>query len=631
VGKAFVIGVMGPHQDATFSLQDEVTFGRDPVNKVYLNDFSVSRRHCVITRDGTDYLVRDLGSHNGTLVNGTAVDERALRDGDRIAIGGSVFQFCSGNESQNPTPAEVSWEESMTITTTMETSEVLGPEGGAVFRLPKERLARDFGVLLKVAIRLRGIRDSESLLWQLIGVLLEVIPAERIAILLGDEASSLEPGFAWDKITGPGIPVRVSRTVVDRVINNRRALMINDVPKVMPSTSAKELSVRSVVCAPLCTPEKQLGVIYMDCRSAGALFDEGHLHLLSAIAGIAALSLENARFIELLERENAQLKAEIREQFDMVGDSPAMQELYRFIAKVAPTDSTVLIQGESGTGKELVARAIHQHSQRAQKPFVAINCAALTETLLESELFGHEKGAFTGALVQKKGYLEVSEGGTVFLDEIGELALALQAKLLRVLQEREVVRVGGTKPIKVDVRIVAASNRVLNDMAKEGKFRSDLYYRLNVVTCQIPALRKRREDIPMLAAHFVKKYSARNNRMVTGLSNDAIACMTQYDWPGNVRELENAIEHAVVMGSTQQIVTDDLPEVLLETSAPVNGHDMGYHGEVAQKKKELILDALQRADGSFTEAAKLLQVHPNYLHRLVRILDLREMLKKKAV
>jgi transcriptional regulator with GAF, ATPase, and Fis domain len=631
VGKAFLVGVMGPHQDATFSLEDEVTLGRDPANRVHLNDFSVSRRHCVIVRDGDQYLVRDLGSHNGTLLNGTAVDERALENGDRIAIGGSVFQFCSGDEAANPRPAEISWEESLTITTAIETSEVLGPETGAVFRLPKERLARDFGVLLKIAIRLRGIRDSESLLWQLIGVLLEVVPAERIAILLGPDAASLEPGFAWDKITGPGIPVRVSRTIVDRVMSNQRALMINDVPKVMPSTSAKELSVRSVVCAPLCTPDKQLGIIYMDCRNPGAIFDEGHLHLLSAIAGMAALSLENARFIEVLERENAQLKAEIREHFDMVGDGPAMQDLYRFIAKVAPSDSTVLIQGESGTGKELVARAIHQHSPRAWKPFIGINCAALTETLLESELFGHEKGAFTGAQTQKKGYLEVGEGGTVFLDEIGELALPLQAKLLRVLQERELVRVGGTKPIKVDVRIVTASNRVLSDMAKEGKFRQDLFYRLNVVSCQIPPLRKRREDIPMLAAHFVKKYSARCKRQVDGIAGDAIACITQYDWPGNVRELENAIEHAVVLGSTPQIVTDDLPEVLLESSASVDGQESGYHGEVAQRKKELILDALERANGSFTEAAKLLQVHPNYLHRLVRILDLRQVVKKRAV
>src|SRR5581483_6204639 len=198
------------------------------------------------------------------------------------------------------------------------------------------------------------------------------------------------------------------------------------------------------------------------------------------------------------------LKSEVRVQFEMIGESAAMQEVYRFIAKVAPTDSNVLVHGESGTGKELVARAMHRHSARAERPFIAINCAAITETLLESEIFGYEKGAFTGAVAQKKGYLEVADGGTVFLDEIGELALPLQAKLLRVLQEREFVRVGGTKPMKVNIRILAATNRSLGELVKEGKFREDLFYRLNVLACRIPSLRNRREDIPLLAQHFTQ-------------------------------------------------------------------------------------------------------------------------------
>jgi len=404
-------------------------------------------------------------------------------------------------------------------------------------------------------------------------------------------------------------------------------LMINDAPKVARSTSVEELSVHSVLCAPLATPEKQLGAIYMDCRHVGTHFDAGHLHLLSAIAGMAALALENARFIELLERENEQLKSEVRAQFDMVGDAPAMLEVYRFIAKVAPQDSNVLIHGESGTGKELVARAIHQHSTRADHPFVAINCAAITETLLESELFGHEKGAFTGATAQKKGYLEVANGGTVFLDEIGELALPLQAKLLRVLQERELVRVGGTKPIKVDIRVLAATNKVLADRVKQGGFREDLFYRLNVLSCRVPALRNRRDDIPLLAKHFAEKYSIKCNRKLSGIAEDAIACMKQYDWPGNVRELENAIEHAVVLGSTSEIVRDDLPESLLQMGDE-QGSSGKYHDEVARRKRELITDALQRSNNSFTEAAKLLGVHPNYLHRLVRVLELRSTIKK---
>jgi len=628
---ASLIGVMGPHENASFSLQKELTIGRDAVNDICIDDFSVSRRHCMIVRDGEAFLVRDLGSHNGTLVNGTAVEERVLKHGDRISVGGSVFHFSVSN-ARAPAPALVAFEDQMNEAFPADAVELSSAEdGGVTLTLPRQRMSRDFAVLLKVATKLRGIRNSESLLWQLVGVLLEVIPAERVAILLGENSETLEGAFAWDKVTGPGKPVTVSRTIVNRAMTEQRALLINDAPKVARSTSVEKLKVHAVLCAPLANPDRTLGVIYMDCRRVDAQFDAGHLQLLSAIAGMVALALENVQHIESLENENEQLRAEVREQFDMIGEAPSIQEVYRFISKVAPSDSNVLIQGESGTGKELVARAIHCLSERADRPFVAINCAAITETLLESELFGHEKGAFTGAAMQKKGYLEVAEGGTIFLDEIGELALSLQAKMLRVLQERELMRVGGTKPINVNIRVLAATNRALGDMVKEGKFREDLFYRLNVLSCRIPPLRNRREDIPILAKYFADKYSATCKRKVRGLAADAIACLTRYDWPGNVRELENAIEHAVVLGSAAEIVRDDLPESLLEGgTATEDGGGGGYHEEVAQRKKELILDALQRANGSFTEAAKLLGVHPNYLHRLVRVLELRAAVQKVA-
>jgi len=628
---AAIIGVLGPHEHTAFALDRELTVGRDSANQVCIDDFSVSRRHCMIVRDGERYLIRDMGSHNGTFVNGTAVEERTLQNGDRISIGASVFEFTVANSAKTPAPAPVSFDDLplQNVTTDLSALAGMSDEAAVALSLPRQRLSRDFAVLLTVATKLRGIREVESLLWQLVGVLLEVIPAERVAILLGEDATSLESAFAWDKTTGPGQPVRVSRTAVNCAMSEQRALLINDAPRLVRSTSVEELKVRSVLCAPLSTPEKYLGAIYMDCRSVSTTFDAGHLHLISAIAGMAALAIENARVIEVLERENEQLKSEVRVQFDMIGEAPAMQEVYRFISKVAATDSNVLIQGESGTGKELVARAIHRHSARADRPFVAINCAAITETLLESELFGHEKGAFTGAVGQKKGYLEVADGGTVFLDEIGELALPLQAKLLRVLQERELMRVGGTKPIKVNIRVLAATNRALAETVKEGKFREDLFYRLNVLSCRIPPLRNRRDDIPILASHFAEKYSVKCNRNVRAIADDAMACMKRYDWPGNVRELENAIEHAVVLGSTSEILRDDLPESVLELSAGgEDGATGGYHDEVSRRKKELIIDALDRTDGSFTEAAKVLGVHPNYLHRLVRVLDLRSALKK---
>jgi transcriptional regulator with GAF, ATPase, and Fis domain len=313
---------------------------------------------------------------------------------------------------------------------------------------------------------------------------------------------------------------------------------------------------------------------------------------------------------------------------DMIGSSPAMAKIYRFVSQVAPTDSTVLIGGESGTGKELVARALHRNSPRAAKPFVAINCAALTESLLEDELFGHERGAFTGAIGMKKGKFELADGGTLFLDEVVELAPALQAKLLRVLQQREFDRVGGTRSIQVDVRIVAATNRDLEAAVKDNTFRQDLFFRLNVVAVTLPPLRERREDVTLLASYFARKLAQKTKRNVTGLSPAAQVALEKYDWPGNVRELENAMERAMVLGNSDQILPEDLPESVLDAATPSAPHDSSedvgdFQMTVADAKRKKVREALDRAGGVYTEAAKLLGVHPNYLHRLVKNLGLR--------
>jgi Nif-specific regulatory protein len=347
------------------------------------------------------------------------------------------------------------------------------------------------------------------------------------------------------------------------------------------------------------------------------------LQLVTAIAGITAVAIENARQFEWLESENQRLLADVNIEHNMIGESEAMQRVYHFISKVAPTDSTVLIGGDSGTGKELAARALHRNSKRSQKPFIAVNCAALTETLLESELFGHERGAFTGATAQKKGRLEIADAGTIFLDEIGELSLPLQVKLLRVLQEREFERVGGTKSIKIDIRLITATNKNLEEAIESGEFRQDLFYRLNVVSFEMPALRDRRSDIALLASYFANKYSAKCNRKVRGISAAARECLTDYDWPGNVRELENAIERAVVLGTSDLILPEDLPEALLETAKPADKSNTSYHDAVTQTKKQIILKALEQAKGNYTTAAKLLGVHPNYLHRLIKNLNLK--------
>jgi two-component system, NtrC family, response regulator HydG len=381
--------------------------------------------------------------------------------------------------------------------------------------------------------------------------------------------------------------------------------------------------VRSIMCVPLALFDKIIGCIYLDTRNPLIQFTEEHLQLVTAIAAISASALETARDLERLRAENERLTTEINLEHNMVGDSPRMRDVYQFLARVAPTESTVLIQGESGTGKELAARAIHRNSPRSPQPFVAINCAAITDTLLESELFGHEKGAFTGAVGQKKGKIEVADGGTLFLDEVGELAPALQAKLLRVLQEREFERVGGTRTVKVNVRIIAATNKDLGDQVKAGAFRQDLFYRLNVVAFTMPSLRDRRDDIPLLANYFITKHSAKCKVHPRPLSKEARSCLLNYDWPGNVRELENAIERALVLGGGDAIHPEDLPEPVLERESTAGLASGKYHAALTDLKKQLILKALDDSGGSYTEAAKLLGVHPNYLHRLIRNLDLK--------
>jgi len=459
---AKLVVLAGPRCGETFSIDAaETTIGRDASSQLSIPDHLISRRHCAVELSADRCTLRDLGSSNGTYVNGMPVRERTLTHGDRIRAGDSVLLFLKA-----------------------------------------------------------GADSSESL----------------------PGAESLR---AADDRTQ-----RIAR--VDA----------NDRPP-DPSSDAPEAIVAEVL--------------------AGRMTLQAH---------------------------------------DMVGESAPMRAVYECIRKVAPRDSTVLICGETGTGKELAARAVHQNSPRSSRPFVAVNCAALTESLLESELFGHEKGAFTGAVVLKKGKFEVADGGTIFLDEVGELAPALQAKLLRALQHHEFERVGGTRAISVNVRLIAATNQDLQAAVAAGRFRQDLWYRLNVVGVTMPPLRARRADIPMLAAHFAAKYG--RGRAIE-LSRDALDALRAYDWPGNVRELENAVERAVVLGYSDRIVADDLPETVLESSSAARPREgTAYHQTVLDVKRRLILDAIERSGGNYTAAARLLGINPTYLHRLVNNLQLRD-------
>jgi len=326
-----------------------------------------------------------------------------------------------------------------------------------------------------------------------------------------------------------------------------------------------------------------------------------------------------------LVRENARYRDELKGREDwspLVGSSPAMLEVYKLVARVSEGRSTVLLQGESGTGKELIARAIHANSPRRQRPFIPVNCGALPDTLLESEMFGYEKGAFTGAVGTKAGLFEAANGGTLFLDEISELGPALQVKLLRVMQDQEVRRVGGTTSLKVDVRIIAATNRDLEQFVKEGKFRDDLYYRLNVVRITLPTLAERREDIPMLAHHFLQKYAGGSARAVRGFLPDTMALLQQYRWPGNVRELENAIERAVSLSHGPLLTPDDLPAALRQPESPG-----GDKTEVSDQREEVCLTleevekrhlirVLKETKGNKVKAAKILGIDRRTLYRM---------------
>jgi Nif-specific regulatory protein len=614
--------------------EGEVTIGREASNGIVVVDPSVSRKHCLLSAQEGRYRVRDLDSRNGTLVNGAGIEEQWLQHGDEIAAGDSSFLFLLEEEDPAPPAGRVEFEDvrGTAETTIIHPRDVVYLQPDRLLReLPAtSRVARNLNALLKISRIVHAIRDLNDLQGQLLDLIFEVVPAGRGAILLADrEGQQFNSMFARMRQAGQTPMVKVSRTVARQVLEQGIAMLGSDVPGSEELREVESLAasqVRSLLCVPLTVFQRVIGCIYLDSNSLNSRLNEEHLQLVTAIAGISAVALENARRTQWLEQENERLTVEISQDRSLVGEGGRMKDVYQFLKRVAPIDSTVLIEGESGTGKELAARALHRNSPRAAKPFVAINCSAIPETLLESDLFGHERGAFTGAAAQKKGRLEVAEGGVVFLDEIGELAPTLQVKLLRVLQEREFERVGGTHPIKVDIRLLAATNCNLEQAVREGKFRQDLYYRLAVLKITMPTLRDRHEDIPMLVRHFVQKHAKRCKVKPRPISREALACLVNYDWPGNVRELENAIERALVLGSSDMILPEDLPESLLERTPPPEMTEAKYHSAIKELKKHLIVDAVEQTH-SYADAARILGVHPNYLHRLIRNLELKESLK----
>ena len=638
------VAVSGPFEGQSFALtNDGFTVGRHKDNQLVLSRLEVSRFHCRAEQIlGEGWLLTDLDSLHGTFVNRRPIRHCQLKHGDLIGVGDTHLLFLS--QDPNPSGTDSAEDSSSLWDSKSLTDQTLTQKPSRTLNLneielesdfpERARLIRDLHVLLGISTAFQETLEVETLACKLLDFAFQLVPAETGAVFMREPGlkhpERVAERLGTDLASGCGTrtstsTVKVSKTVVERVVNEVVGVChtsLEEDSELMNASSVMEARVQSLLCVPLVGHGEALGVVYLSSRSLRALFDKRHLELTTAIAGIASLAFENANHLRWLRRENRRLREDHLEH-DMIGESTTMRKFFDVVARVAPSDSTVLIRGESGTGKELAAQAIHRSSRRSDGPLVAVNCATFSETLLESELFGHERGAFTGAVSRKIGKLEAAHTGTLFLDEVGEIPQSIQAKLLRALQEREIERVGGTRPIPVDVRILAATHRDLEAAIAEGDFREDLYYRLNVITCSLPPLRERRDDIPLLASHFAAGIGRRQRRQVIGISPEARRCLLAYDWPGNVRELANVIERAVVLGEGDVILPEDLPDEIL-TGGEESPSD--FHAALVAHKRYLVLDAYKRAGGDYSAAADLLGVHVNSLHRMSRTLGLKTQL-----
>ena len=620
--QAKLVVVSGPEEGRAFPLRGEAfAIGRQDGNDLQLLDAAVSRRHCEVRPAGQHYALRDLESSRGSFVNSVPVRLRPLHHGDVIQVGSTTLLYLSDSGAENSsseapvptlTPSSLERRPTEILDQLRETRAIEDPTSGA-------------HLLLAISTAVQELREAEPLAERLLELLFETLPARRAAVfLMSPEAES--PHLAASRGEGEFEP---SRTVLTRVRGEGVAMVWDDVAaddKLGRSNSLDQIAARSLLCAPLTGRRRIHGVLCFQSDAVGA-FTEAHLELVAAASGIAGLAFDTVSALDGLRQENRRLRASGFEH-GMVGESAAMGRLLDFLARVAPVDTTVLLRGESGTGKELAARALHDASGRAEGPFVEINCATLSETLLESELFGHERGAFTGAVARKIGKFESASGGTLFLDEVGEIPPAVQARLLRVLQERRFERLGGTQTLEADVRVVAATNRDLEAAIREGTFREDLFYRLNVITLELPPLRERREDIALLARHFARLHGERLKRPVLGFDPTAMRVLLAYDWPGNIRQLSNAVERALVLSDGEKIRLEELPDEVLDTAAR-GGEESVELGDfqtvVQETKKRLLTTALAEAEGNAAAAARQLGLHPNSLRRLVRQLGLREV------
>jgi Nif-specific regulatory protein len=616
-----------------------ITLGRAHENRIPLSDYHLSSEHGQIFVEGDQYIFRDLRSTNGSRVTRgrdvIPVDARTsweitLRDRDRLCLGDPAAPVVMTVRLPPPAPA---------------VTEELGDRliaSRSIIDLPAvtDRVEHDPASALRLYKALQPLSarlDISATLEAVVEATFELLPqVTHVTVLMRSDLDKDRFTVAHSRARGPGgsgegrmDTVRASRAVLRRVLAERAAVILaNAQEELASSESIMGGKILSMIAVPMWRGDEITGLIQADNRSSAGMFAEGDLEIALFLGAQAALALDNAGLVsrlkvaeERLRGENTYLKRrEESLRFEsIVGESPAMQRLLSQLRKVVDTRATVCIEGETGTGKELIATAVHYQSSRRDKMFVAQNCAALPENLLESELFGHKKGAFTSADADKKGLFEIADGGTLFLDEIGEMPLSLQAKVLRVLQEGTIRALGSTRERQVDVRIICATNRDLATEVEKGRFRQDLYYRLMVFPIRLPPLRERREDIPPLAEHFLARYRQEFRQEVPGFAQEALDALCAYQWPGNIRELENEVQRLVIQTeSGAWIEVSDLSprlrkvEGTLARIAPKKGT---LKEMIEQVERWLLAEALRENDNNKTRTAQILGITREGLHK----------------
>ncbi|MCL2724983.1 MAG: sigma 54-interacting transcriptional regulator [Polyangiaceae bacterium] len=571
-------------QPRTFVLYKPVsTIGRALGNDVAVTTRGISETHAQVLFDGRDFNLEEVDKSGDILINGKKKRRARLVHGDRLTLGDAELKFSIFDE---PATADA----------------------------PAMQLA---GVrkLYEFSEKLMTMKSLDELLEAMLDAIIDVTDAEKGLVLLLDDARKPIVRASRHVEVFADRPRAVSDSIVQRVIESGRPLIVSDALSddvFSTSESVVALRLASVMCAPLVSQAEVEGVLYVGNDRVKGLFQKSQLELLSIFAGQASLILQNAMLLNALRADKEKLAAELSDKRfgDIIGVCPSMMEVFRKLQKVATTDISILITGETGTGKELIAREAHRRSNRSSGPFVVISCGAIPENLIESELFGHVKGAFTGAVASRPGKFQAADKGTLFLDEIGELPLNLQVKLLRALQERVVYRVGDSRSEKVDIRVVAATNRVLEDEIKAGRFREDLYYRLNVVNIFLPPLRERGDDVLIIAKALLAKYADELNSPVMGFTPQALSAIRKYPWPGNIRQLENRIKKALVLCDKTLLGVDDLE--LHQGSETVI---LPLEKAKEEFQRKYVLEVLERNNGNRTQTARDLGVDPRTIFR----------------